>query len=306
MTEQNLPSKAPDDAEQRELVPVAGNYGLLPTHELGPDTLRKAEEQRQILDGLKLIALRSLNATDITKIGGKPFLNESGCMKFAQIYGVSFRDLRVDPVHYSDERGPVIEFYATVTAMFQNRLDIDTGSASTAEVFFNGKEPDGKTRRLPLSEIKIPDVRKKSVTNAKARVIKKLLGLSFTWDELRDAWQAAGKNVDDIAKVTYGERQEKSKSTGRGILSEIKRKLANMIYEMAGEDKELAANMLESYTSFQGRDGKTVKGKRTAKELSDKHAEVTLKKVQEDYEKFLAEGLANANGGKNGDEEVPS
>lgn len=291
--------------EPRELARSTAAPTLLPTEAFGPHTLERAEEKRKILEGLKLLAIRSTAPRDWCKMGDQPYLTESGCMKFAEIYGVNFSSLRVDPVHYTDERGPVIEFYAHVTASYQQRFDSETGSASTAERFFNGKAADGKPARLPLSEINRPNVRKKAVTNAKARAVKKLLGLTFTWDEVIRELKAAGKNPDAIPGVTYGDRSTGSgnggggsTATGRGTLNEDKKELANVLFEMAGQDKALAANMLEKYTSFKGRDGNLVAGKRSVKDLSDKQAHVTLRIVKEEYKKFQAEQAGEAGAGE--------
>ena len=269
--------------------------GLLPTEAFGPHTLERAEERRKILEGLKLLAIRSTSPRDWCKMGDQPYLTESGCMKFAEIYGVCFSDLRVDSVPYNDERGPVIEFYAFVTASYQNRFDSESGSASTAETFFNGKGQDGKPRRLPLSEVNRPNVRKKAITNAKARATKKLLGLTFTWEEVRRELAAVGKNPDDIPGVSYGDRSTGSggsrTSTGRGTITPEKKEIANSIYEMVGGDEDKAGDLLAAFTTFKGKDGEMVPGKRSVKDMTDKHAKAILRKVREEYQKFQAEQL---------------
>jgi len=265
-------------------------FAPLPTEEFGPQTLVKAEERRKIHEGLKLLAIRSTNPEDWVMMGGKPYLTESGCMKFAQIYGVSFRDLQVNAVHYTDEEGPVIEFFATVTAIFQNRFDVESGSAATSEKFFNRVDPETKkVIRLPLSEINRPNVRKKAITSARARATRKILGLSFSKEEVIKALKEAGKDPSRIPGVTYGERHEKSRSTGKGILNETKKKIANMVFEMAGEDKELAQNMLESYSEFTAKDGTHIKGVRKVTELSDKRAQAVYGRVKKEYQQFLSE-----------------
>jgi hypothetical protein len=285
------PAEPRELAAQRQQAPT-----LLPTEAFGPHTLERAEEKRKILEGLKLLGIRSTSPRDWCRMGDLPYLTESGCMKFAEIYGVCFSDLRVEPCNYNDERGPVIEFYAFVTASYQNRFDSESGSASTAEVLFNGKGQDGKPRRLPLSEINRTNVRKKAITNAKARATKKLLGLTFSWAEVKRELSSVGKDPDEIPGITYGDRSTgsggSSTANGKGVLTPTKKELANMLFEMAGEDKELAANMLEKYTAFKGRDGNMVAGKRSVRDLSDKQATVTLRIVTKEYQNFQAEQLA--------------
>ena len=64
--------------------------------------------------------------------------------------------------------------------------------------------------------------------------------------------------------------------------------IGRLLMEMCHQDKDEAAGMLEVLTTFTGKDGKEVKGKRSIKDLSDKHAVVTLRKAREQYTKWLA------------------
>ena len=70
-----------------------------------------------------------------------------------------------------------------------------------------------------------------------------------------------------------------------------------MIFEMVGGDEKRAGDMLAAFTTFTGKDGNVVQGKRSVKDMTDKHAKAILPKVREEYKKFLAE-----QGGEAGDE----
>ena len=69
---------------------------------------------------------------------------------------------------------------------------------------------------------------------------------------------------------------------------EPRAEIARLLMEMCNGDKEEAVTMLEVLTTFTGKDGKEVKGKRATHDLSDKHAVVTLRKAREQHTKWLA------------------
>lgn len=288
----------------KELMAMEGYAPIVDYHVPGridPQTVEIARERLEIFERLKRLAIGYTSPADWVLLSGKPYLTESGCMKFAEVYGVSFQSSRVEQVNYSDERGPVIMFVAVVTAEFRGRKVEEEGSASTAGQFFNGSEETegGKKRakRLPLSEIDIPNVRKKAITNAKARATKKILGLSFTREEMDAALSGAGKAAAAVSQVSYGGKSEVRQATGKGKVNDTKRRIGEMILEMCDGDKVMAGNLLEGYTEFQGRDGNMVRGKRSVADLTDRQAEVVIKKVEEEYKKFLAETTPPTDGG---------
>ena len=270
------------EAPSAAVVPVAGEWGA--------NTVALAGEHVKIMEGLRQVFLGYLTPNDIVRLGKTPYLTESACQKAAQIYGVSLRDTHVEQNTYSDERGPVVTFFATVTATFRDRAITEIGSASTADDFVNGTEtgPDGqrRPRRLPLSEIDVPNVRKKAATNAMGRAIRKILGLAFTWDELEAAFRSRGKTTGGIAGVTYGGKSAEKRATGRGADSAIKLKLANAVLQLANGSTEDARDLLRGYSSFVDKEGRE-KFATSVRDMTDRWAESTWGKVKPDHEAWL-------------------
>ena len=60
-----------------------------------------------------------------------------------------------------------------------------------------------------------------------------------------------------------------------------------MLLEMCNGDTTEAEDMLEYLTTWQNKKGETVKGRRSAKQLSDRQAPVTHRKVTEQYNKWV-------------------
>jgi hypothetical protein len=57
--------------------------------------------------------------------------------------------------------------------------------------------------------------------------------------------------------------------------------------EMNDGDKTLAADQLEQMTTFTGKDGREVKGKRSLKDLSAKQIDILYGKVEKTYADYL-------------------
>lgn len=279
---------SPEEVVQLEHIDQAGlSKLLLPQEPLGPQTLERAKERLEIHQGLKRLALQATNPGDWVIFGDKPYLTDKGCQKFAEIYGISFPKIEIEAMSYQDEKGPVVEFFATVTAVYQNRIETDSSSAATSEVFFNGLDKDGKPRRLPLSLINRSDVRKKAITGAKARVVRRLLGLNFELKEVEDALRAASKDPTKIPRVSFKEGKKGGKKRSKGKQNKEEKnyraEIARMLLELTGGDKEEAANLLEQLSAFTGSDGQAVSGVRSPKQLTDNWARITYARVKEYY-----------------------
>lgn len=249
--------------------------------EWGAGTIERAHEMLDIYNQLKIIAFKALDPKDFVDLGGKPYLTEAGCMKFAGIYGVSFKDIQVTPSDYTDDIGPVREFTAQVTAVFQNRQDTEWGMSSSAEKFF---QRQGK--RLPLSEVKTADVMKKAITNAKGRAVRKILGLTFTWEQVRDNFAAAGKDAGKMTSVEY--KGQKQTNTGKGEVNATKRELSEMLMTMTDGSAEEASKLLYEHSKFIGKDGKE-HGARSARDMSNAWATRVYAKVKKIYTQFMEE-----------------
>jgi hypothetical protein len=248
------------------------------------------------------ILIRSTNPTDWVLLGNKMYPQDGACMKIAGAAGVSYSGGKIEMEQYRDERGPVVAYHATVTASFRGRSMEEEGSASTADAFFNGTEAgeDGvkRSKRLPLSEINVGNVRKKAVTNAKGRATRKLLGIYYSTEEVQAAFGSAGGTV---AAVSYGGKS--APAAGKGTMNTCKAEIGNWILAIVEGDREAAGGMLERLTEFTAKDGKSVKGVRSIADLSDRRAEVTHHKVKELYAKHMEQ--LKGNGSKTEEIKLP-
>jgi len=257
----------------------------------GPHTVGRAEDTIRILKGLREVFVgQYLNPEDVTRLGREPYMGDSACMKAAQIFGVSLENAKIEQTRYEDERGPVIAFHAEVTARFRDRIISDVGEATTADQFFNGSEEaeDGtkRTRRLPLSEVPVVNVRKKAMTNAQGRAIRKILSLKFSWEELEAAWGRRGKSTKGVTRVAYGGKSQAREATGKGADSDVKVKLSHALLAMGDGDMEAAKDLLKYYTVFTGKEGEE-KFATSVRDMSEKWAFATWGKVKPDYEVWL-------------------
>jgi hypothetical protein len=259
----------------------------LPMETFGPNTVAKAKEVADIHHQLKLLLFRHATKNEVLDQNGKPYLTESLCMKAAGMWGVSYKNVKYTQSNYSDEVGPVVSFQAEVTAVFQNRQDTEYGSAASNEKFFMRYNGEGELSRVPLSEINIGNVLKKAITNAKGRATRKILGLTFTWEEINKIFVDIGRDPGDITSVEYKNKGKKGNGKEQAM-TVTHTELSNKIFEMCGGDKKNAAEMLFNYSKFKNKDGEEI-GARTAKKMSLAWAKKTLDKVNLDYDAFKAE-----------------
>lgn len=263
------------EQEPMEVVPIEREQAVAPVSpEFGVFTLEEARERLKLMAGLKKLAISYTTADEWKRFGDKPYLEATGAMKFAQVFNISFSGAVIQPFAYTDDRGPVTEFYASVTAHFGDRTCQGEGVSSTADEFFNGREVDPndpekkRTRRLPMSEIDRPSVRKKAYTQACADATRKILGLSFTWDEVN---AALGQRAETVGSVQFGGKSEFKKaeqSAGKGAMSPDKQELLSIVMEAGHHSQEKAQNILYELTHFKGKDG-SEQGSRSVLSMSD-------------------------------------
>jgi hypothetical protein len=140
---------------------------------------------------IKKIAMSVTSKTDWQNLGGKMYLSASGTQKVAALFGVSFKEPKIERSEDLVDGEQVITFYATITAIFGGREVPMEGVSSTRDKFFSMKQ--GK--RIPLGEIDLPSVRKKALTNAYQRATKDILGIGNV---------DPGEVANGCVSVTYG------------------------------------------------------------------------------------------------------
>lgn len=224
--------------------PVAIADGLL-----NDEAIRRAELMVDGVKKIKAISAKVTNANDWTVQNGNPYLQNTGCMKIAQLWGVNFLDRKFVPESgefREDEKGSYYLFTVQGRAEFKGRVVEDVGTCSTRDDFFGTRKENGVKTYKPLGEVDLENIKKKAVTNLQGRLLKKILGLSYTMEELI----AAGINIGKSANVNYA-----SGGAGGGKISEAQKKrlFAIAMHGASGpEDKksreeELKTHLKEEY-----------------------------------------------------------
>ncbi|GEM_PF-906002 len=263
--------------DDKEIISVVEDSGVIPIsgdHLL--DIANSAERRIEAVKKIKTIVLGLTSQNDWVDQGGKPYLTASGCHKIARVFGIGWSFLG-EPKKIVEEDGHFR--YEVKLSVFMKGQSIEViGSRSSKDTFFTTRYRNNEKITLPPSEVDAGDILKASITNAQAIGISALLGIrGMTWEEL----STVGIDKAKVAKVEYSvkEMSEEAKN--------LKEEIRRMVLDMAGGDKKMAQEMLEEYTSFTGKDGKVVKGKRTIDDLSEKAIPVTYGKIKEAYQKWL-------------------
>lgn len=206
------------DDEQRELIPAKSEESapiVMSDLTITADVIRQAELQVEGLKKIKAISIKVTNNSDWTVMEGKPCLQNSGCMKIAQLWGVNFLSPKVVEERRDDDRGEYITFTCSGKARFRGREVEDIGTSSTRDKLLGSK--GGQLR--PLSDVDVQSVKKMAVTNWQTRILKKILGLSFEMSDLT----AAGITPSTGTKFASG-------GQGGGLISEAQ---AKRLYALA-------------------------------------------------------------------------
>ena len=266
----NATSVHPGPVALKEASTVAAALGERPPETAGPlitdAHVRLAEKSLENLARVRRLALRVTDENDWTDVGGRPYLNSSGAMKVAALFGLSLTDTRVAELHQEFQGNKVVRYVARTTARFLGReLEIE-GVASSDEQFFSKR--DG--RRLPLSEVNLNAVRKKAVTNAQNRAVKGILGLGgLTWAEVR----SAGVKTGGVSSVAYaGRKSPAQKPSGKAFLKKVR-------VDLAAADGVSVERALREYSEVVGKDGKP-RWARSVDEMSEAWVRKALEKAE--------------------------
>jgi hypothetical protein len=247
-----------------------------------------AEKRVAAIRRIKAVALSVTNKNDWLDQEGRPYLWGSGAEKVARLFGISWR---VDePVLYVEDDGHYAYTYKGEFGMGVSTIEA-IGSRSSRDPFFSRSHGQD----VPLDKIDRQDVKKAAYTNCVGNGVTRLLGIrNLTWEE-----------VEEFAKFkrgdTRGVKYQKAEMSEEA--KDQRAELRRMILEMAGSDSEAAKDILLSLTTFVGRDGKEVAGKRRVDDLSERQVPVTYGKVKKAYEHWQATGELPqlGGGGPNGD-----
>src|SRR3990167_8810309 len=115
----------------QEEKPLAIADGLL-----NEESIKRAEMMVEGVNKIKAISLKVTNYMDWSLQSGKPYLENSGCMKIAQLWGVNFLDRELTQEKCTDAKGDYVLWTCAGRAEFKNRVVEDIGTCSTRDDFF--------------------------------------------------------------------------------------------------------------------------------------------------------------------------
>lgn len=231
-----------------------------------------AEKQVEFIKKIKELSLKLTNEDDWVDEGGEPYLEISGTTKIRTLFGVSIKGLEKEIINMKDENGEYIIITVKGTAVWRGNEISEIGTSTTRDDFFG--KVKGKMKKL--EEIDLTDLIKKANTNFQNRVIKKILGLYFTWDDLK----TAGLNIDKIKKIKYNTKVEELSE--EDVMKQ--QKIILMLNELYGERQ---GEMLKKLTAFISKDGKEIPGVENVKELTGKRLEYSYNKIVKHYEEEI-------------------
>ena len=220
------------EVDENKVVVVEGQQQPANVTELtgGVDVLRLAEEADARVNALNKVMTASLKVTtphDWVIIGGKPYLQESGCTKVASLLGISFEIVQGFPLIETDSFGYKTYTYR-VRALGRGTYVEGEGQRSMKEEFFVGK---GDSKKAP-EQIKDRDVRIAALTNAKANAIKSIIPNLKNLEI--ETLEAAGIDISKIQGYTFkqgakGGKTEDQKETFKceGCGKEVNQKTAS-------------------------------------------------------------------------------
>ncbi|MBN1422415.1 MAG: hypothetical protein JXP34_26805 [Planctomycetes bacterium] len=276
-----------------------------------------AERQVELQKRVMTIALKATHDWDWVDQGGKPYLCVSGAEKIAPKFGVSITDVIEERFEREDELGKFYfyRYKGNAAAPHFGRLEGVIGTCSSRDQFFayvtvwetdpaTGAKTKKKVLR-PLSEIDEGNIMKAAYSNLVVNAVTRVLGIrNLTWEVV----QQAGIDVSQVARVDYGKGKAKGKeggqdhrASGKGQMSEVKRKLGALILDLvhtqnpaisAEQAKEKARELLEKYSAYPGKDGNQVPGLRSLTDLTEGRAKSTLGRVEKDWELICQEEAA--------------
>lgn len=244
----------------------------------------------QIMDKIRMKCVRLTNINDWIDQNDVPYLEASGCDKIAKCFGIQVYEITCEKDHFTDDKGEYYQFTTSGSGSWLNNVTHEIGVASTRDKFFAVRKVDGESVILPLSEIDIGHVKKKSHTNFMNRLVKKLLGLHYTWSEIEEM---SGGKVTKLACTRF--KYDKGKSGGKKTdpkTTERRSECRKMILELCGGDAAAAKKMLASMTAWTPKTGanagKQLPGKTRVEDCSDSQIDkVIYPNVKKQYNELM-------------------
>lgn len=263
--------------QNQSIIPATGDV-----HNV-EESLRAGEKYLELMKRMRLLAIKLTNNLDWSNQGGKPYLEKSGCDKIASAFGVKIYEATFEKENIKDDKGEYVLYTCSAHGAWNNVEESEIGTCSSRDDFF-GKISGGYK---PLSEVDLTDVKKKAFTNLANRLIKKLLGLSFTWEEIKEL-SGGSVTAENVAKIEFSQGA-RGGNTDSPATKKLRDECRTWILKLCDGEEESAKKMLVEMTTFKGRDGNMVAGKANVALLSEKQIQILHGKLKEGIDKLEPE-----------------
>ena len=251
--------------------------------------------QRADLTKVMLASLcKVVSPGNIVDFGGRPFFDHIACERIARIVGLNIKineknDGRIDYEKiFEDEKTNHYTIYLTGKIYYSGRpedYEIQEGSSNSFDDWYKqyqiieeSEDEDGKKKKTVISANALPEskVREKARANLIQRLVKKFLGLDFTWEEL----EAVGIDKNKCRGFSFNS----ANTTDSVEIAEKKKAIWNKIIEICNGNVELAKKTLQKHTAYGDFQGHT-----DINRVKEKQLAVLEKKVETAYKKYSEE-----------------
>ncbi len=247
-----------------------------------------------------------VSPVNIVDFGGRPYFDHIACERIARIVGLTIKinekNGRIDyEKTIENEETNHYTIYLTGKIYYSGReedYEIQEGSSNSFDDWFSqwqtikyeefeNEKGEKKKKKIVLSANALPEskVREKARANLIQRLVKKFLGLDFSWEELEavgiDKTKCRGFQFNTGAAADSAETLAKKQEVWKKLL------------ELCSGNVEFAKKTLQKHTSFGDFEGYTDINK-----VKEKPLEILIKKVETAYKRHLKE-LEEKQGGSN-------
>jgi len=242
----------------------------------------QAEKRVAAINTIMSTAIKMTTEKDWVKIGGNPYLMETGASKIARMFNISWQISPPAKEYEKDGSGHYM-YRASGLFHFAGAEITAEGLRSTRDEFFIGSagtEQSPKVQKKP-QDVDERDVMQAAYTNCLNNGIKRVLPGLRNIDV--KVLEGAGMDVSKIKEYDFNSGQQREMS---GSAKDQKADIEKMLKAVYGDRWQEG---LEKETAFTGRDGNEVPGKSDISKLTEKQILITHKKIKEKYDKWVNE-----------------
>lgn len=278
-----------------EVIEEPKNTGIIPVSEyfnLMPDP-NKVAQRAELTKGMLTALTRVVSPCNITDFGGKPYFDHLACERIAKIVGLVVKlneteDGRIDYEKVvEDQTTNKYTIYLTGRIYYTGReqdYELQEGSSCSFDDWYSQyqnvewvEDENGKKHKTVLNANTLPEskVREKARANLIQRLVKKFLGLDFSWEEL----EAAGIDRKKCKGFTFNGA---GPTADTKEINDLRQEVWKKIVEIVGGDVEKAKTKLKVSTAFGDFQGYTDINK-----VKEKPLEILKSKVDKAYNDYL-------------------